>query len=294
MPPTRIGLVGLSPNAISAYASTAHLPYLTHSPHYTITALCNSTLPSARTAIAAYHLPASTAAYDSVAALAADPNVDLVVVSVKVGLHAALAAPALRAWKPVLCEWPLGINSTEAAQLAALAAENGVKTYVGAQTRFSPPVAALRKLLASGAIGEVLSTDVTATFGPPIEIWMKSADFYLDLKSGGNPLAIRFAHFVDAFCHTLGEFEGYDSVLKTNGKSVKVYDITMGEMATVAKEPESKPYETMTRTSPDEILLHGTLAGGAVAGLHFRTGEKEIDGSSFKWTITGTGGIVQV
>ncbi|KAF2807340.1 NAD(P)-binding protein, partial [Mytilinidion resinicola] len=294
MAPTRIGLVGLSPNAISAYASTAHLPYLTHSPHYTITALCNSTIPSARAAIAAYALPESTAAYDSVAELSKDPNVDLVVVSVKVGLHAALVAPALDAGKAVLCEWPLGVNAGEAAQLAALAKQKGVKTYVGAQARFSPPVAALRQLLASGAIGKVLSTDVTATFGPAIDIWMKSADFYLDLKSGGNPLAIRFAHFVDAFCNTLGEFAAYDSVLKTNGKSVKVYDIAMGEMGAVAREPESKPYEIMTRTSPDEILLHGTLVGGAVAGLHFRTGEREVDGSSFRWTITGTGGIVQV
>jgi predicted dehydrogenase len=294
MAPTRIGLVGLSTNAISAYASSAHLPYLTNSPNFAITALCNSSIASAQAAIAHYKLPPSTGAYDSVAELSKDSNVDLIVISVKVGSHYALVKPALLAHKAVLCEWPLGVSVDQAKQLAAIAKEQGVKTYVGSQTRFSPPVVALRELLSSGAIGKVTSTDVNGTFGPTIEVWMKSAEFYLDMHSGGNPLAIRFGHFVDAFCVTLGEFESYHSVLATNGKSVKVYDMTMVEMAQVAKDPESKPYELTTRTSPEEILLHGTLDSGAVASVHFRTGAPEIDGSILKWTITGTKGVVQV
>ncbi|XTI83100.1 NAD(P)-binding protein [Cenococcum geophilum] len=289
----RIGLIGLSANAISSWAEKAHLPYLQSDPRYEITALCNTSVSSAEKAINHFNLPASTKAYDSVATLAADPDVDLVVVSVRVQNHYEAVKPALLAGKGVFCEWPFSVNATEAQELAALAKEKGVKTMVGVQGRASPVVVKLKELVNSGAIGEVVSTDVAASLGPRMEAWTENASFVLDINSGGTPLNIRFGHFLDPFCHVLGEFESHHSLLATNGKEVKVYDVPLTDLARAAEDPQ-KPYRVAQRTSSDEILLHGRLEGGAVASLHFRTGPPEPDGMGLRWLITGTQGSIEI
>lgn len=68
MAPIRIGLIGLSGAPADKYegagwAARAHLPYLTASPHYEIVALLNTSVDSAKAAIAKYELPNETKAY---------------------------------------------------------------------------------------------------------------------------------------------------------------------------------------------------------------------------------------
>lgn len=68
MAPIRVGLIGLSGAPPDAYEGTswtpsAHLPYLKASPDYEIVALLNSSVESAKSAIARYELPSTTKAY---------------------------------------------------------------------------------------------------------------------------------------------------------------------------------------------------------------------------------------
>lgn len=49
-------------------------------------------------------------AYSSAEYIAKDPDVDLVVISVKLPFHRDLALPALKAGKDVFVEWPLAIG----------------------------------------------------------------------------------------------------------------------------------------------------------------------------------------
>ena len=76
MAPIRIGIIGLSGDAKTAWASTAHLPYLRASSEaFAITALCNTSISSAKKAIELYGLPPSTKAYGSPDDLANDDEV---------------------------------------------------------------------------------------------------------------------------------------------------------------------------------------------------------------------------
>ena len=76
MSPIRVGIVGLSPNAVTSWASRAHLPYLLASEgKYEIKALCNSSVESAQAAIETYKLPSATKAYGNPEDLARDPDV---------------------------------------------------------------------------------------------------------------------------------------------------------------------------------------------------------------------------
>ena len=195
----RVGLIGLSTKKelsnTGAWASLAHFPFLAASPHYRVVALLNSTIESAKASIAHHHLGPDVKAYGSPEDLAKDENVDLVVVSVQVDKHYALAKPALMAGKDLFVEWPLGANLGQAEELAELAKAKGVRTVVGLQARPSVVVKKIKEIIDSGKIGRVLSTSVVAnTQGFAIGTWPADAEYYLDENSGGNTLTIPFAH----------------------------------------------------------------------------------------------------
>jgi predicted dehydrogenase len=76
---------------------------------------------------------------------------------VKVPYHRELVSEALNAGKNVYCEWPLGNGLTEATELARLANDRKLPGVVGTQAIASPEVEYVRKIVADGYVGEVLS-----------------------------------------------------------------------------------------------------------------------------------------
>lgn len=197
--PIRIGILGLSKGTGAlvpgVWAARAHLPYLLASPKYQIVAVSNSSVQSAQAAIDHHKLGPDVKAYGSPDDIANDPNVDMVVISVRVGKHYALAKPALLASKDVFVEWPLGASTAEAKELTELAEAKGLKTFVGLQARASPLVVKIKELVQSGKIGKVLSSTVIGTFsGLPVGTWPAGAEYYFDIDSGGNPFTIFFGH----------------------------------------------------------------------------------------------------
>jgi predicted dehydrogenase len=101
--PLRIGIIGLS--AERGWATAAHIPALRAlSDDFELAGVANTSFASARAAPAAFGLPR---AFESTAQLVASPDIDVVVVSVKVPHHRELVSEALNAGKSVYCEWPL-------------------------------------------------------------------------------------------------------------------------------------------------------------------------------------------
>jgi predicted dehydrogenase len=192
MAPLRVGFIGLS--ATMSWAVFAHLPYLKASSKYEIVALCNSSVESAKAAIKAHALPATTKAYGSPEDLAADPDVDLVVCSVRVDKHYPTLLPSIKAGKDVFCEWPLASNAAQAEEMLALAQEKGVKTVVGLQQHVSPALKKIKEVIASGKIGKVLSSTFHGTplvFGATVP---ENALYQNDISIGGNLVTIYGVH----------------------------------------------------------------------------------------------------
>src|SRR4029077_10812847 len=98
-------------------------------------------------------------------ALDADAEVEAVAVAVRVPAHYELSKNALEAGKHVYCEWPLGANTKEAEELAALARKMKVRTMVGLQRRASPAYLYLRELVKDGYVGQVLSVNMVMMGG---------------------------------------------------------------------------------------------------------------------------------
>lgn len=89
----------------------------------------------------------------------ADPAVDAVAVATPAWTHTAVAAAALRAGKHVLVEKPLATSSEEARHLIELAEEAGRILMCDHTYCYTPAVQAIRDMIASGEVGELLFVD---------------------------------------------------------------------------------------------------------------------------------------
>ncbi|TDT98074.1 putative dehydrogenase [Streptomyces sp. 846.5] len=265
--PIGIGFIGLSASA--GWAAQAHLPALAAVPGYEVRALSASSPASAKAAGEKYGIPL---AFGSAEELVRRDEVDLVVVTVKVPHHRELTLAALDAGKAVLTEWPLGNGLGEAEELAAVAEEKGIRTFVGLQARSAPAVRYVRDLVAEGYVGEVLSTSMIASgLGWGAEFAPRS-EYLLDRDNGATLLTIPFGHTIDALTMALGEFADVKATVATRRGQVR-------NMATGQLTP---------MTAPDQVAVTGVLEGGAVASVHFRGGASRA--TDFHWEINGTEG----
>jgi predicted dehydrogenase len=291
MTPIRVGIIGLTsatgdPTASpgDGWAASAHLPYLLASPQYEIVALCNSSVNSAKIAVKRHNLPSTTKTYGSAKDLANDPDVDLIVCCVRVDRHYELIKPALEKGKAVFVEWPLGANLKEAEELAAIAEKSGSKTIVGLQGRMSPQVWKVKELIKDGKIGNVLSSTITADaggLGGPTE--PPGIDYLAKKAVGGNILTILFGHMVDNALYALGELEDFSALLATRYPKTQLLN------------PDGSLAGTITRETPDQVLVQGTIAGsGAPLSIHLRGGKPFKGTPSLIWRIFGTKGEIKV
>lgn len=95
--------------------------------------------------------------------LLADPAVDAVYIATPHSEHAAAAAAALRAGKPVLCEKPLAATVAQAEAVVQLAHTRSVFLMEALWTRYLPALRQAEGWLLEGRIGRVLA--VQSSFG---------------------------------------------------------------------------------------------------------------------------------
>jgi len=267
----RVGIIGANPDR--GWATQAHIPALKSlSDDFEITALSTSRRESADAASKLFGVPL---AFDSHHDLVNSDAVDVVAVTVKVPHHLELATAALEAGKAVYCEWPLGRDLDDARAMAALAAEQGVRTVVGLQARQAPAIELVRTLLSDGYVGEVLSTTMVG-LSVPGDVVVQPNAYMLDRTNGANALTIAVGHSLDVLNYVLGEFTDLSAV-----SDVRRPLITIEETG-----------EKIMKTAADQIALIGTLACGATASVHIR--EAVAGGTGFLWEINGTDGTLRI
>ena len=96
-------------------------------------------------------------AYDSEAALLADPEIDAVYIASPVVLHAKQAMMAADAGKHILIEKPLAMTSEEGQKVVDYCESKGVKIAAGLMMRFGAYVMAMKQAIADGKIGRPVS-----------------------------------------------------------------------------------------------------------------------------------------
>src|SRR5437899_4173691 len=265
-----VGIIGVSP--VRGWAATAHIPALRALPNYEIRALSAHSAGSARAAGEAFGVSAAFSDHEQ---MVSEPDIDLVAVTVKVPHHRELVSAALAAGKAVYCEWPLGRDLDDARAIAALAAEQGVRTVVGLQARQAPAIEFVQELLSDGYVGEVLSTTMIG-LSVPGDILGRPNAYMLDKTNGANALTIAVGHSLDTLTYVLGEFIDLSAV-----SDLRRPLITIEETG-----------ERIVKTAADQIAVIGTLTSGATATVHVR--EAVAGGTGFLWEINGTDGTLRI
>ena len=266
----RLGYVGANVN--STWASQSHFPALLASPDIEFTAVCTTRTESAEEARQAF---GAKLAFHDFREMAVSPEIDAVAVVVRVPSHYEPTKAAIEAGKHVFTEWPLGQNTAEAEELAALARVKGVRTAVGLQSRVSPALLYVKELIETGYVGEVLSCHVTTMRGGAVER-SSSETWQRDVSQGANTLTIANGHVIDALRFVAGDFTRVASMVSTQVKQW---------------------YETDTErfvevTSPDNVRVSGQLESGAAASVH--VGAVPWAGSGFRMEIYGREGTLAV
>jgi len=279
--PIRVGIIGVHPDR--GWASTAHVPALRDLPQYRLSAVSHSRIETAKASAEKFGFDYALSSSED---LVNHPEVDLVVVTVRVPEHLHLVTAALAAGKSVFSEWPLGMNLADAEAMNSLAATTGGSTMIGLQTRANPTLRHMRKLIKQGYIGEVLSASVIGsgiTWGEEIE---EAFRYTLDAAKGASMLHVPFAHTIDALLFAIDEdFLSVSGTLVNRRSTIRVM--------------ESK--EVVPLDVADQIAFTGRLSSGGLVTSHFRGGlsratnfHLEINGSRGDLLLTSPVGYVGV
>lgn len=157
------------------------------------------------------------------AAVAADPEIQLGVVCTPSGLHARQGIELARAGKHVVVEKPMALRLDEADRLIEECDRAGVKLFVVKQNRYNLPVRKAREAIASGRMGRVFLGDVRV-------LWHRTQAYY-DAESwrgtwemDGGVLTNQASHHIDLLIWMMGEVESVFARGRTAMHHIEVED----------------------------------------------------------------------
>jgi predicted dehydrogenase len=161
-----------------------------------------------------------------------------------------MVAMALAAGKHVYCEWPLARNTDEAQRLLDLANNATSVTQIGLQARHAPALVYARDLIREGVIGNLHSAHLNHSVD-----WMpmlpSSLSYLQDFDSGAHMLSIPGGHSLDTLRWLSGDITELSAMVAT-----RVEDVLMVDTG-----------KTITRSSPDQVLVHATTGDGVLISL---------------------------
>lgn len=142
---------------------------------------------TAKTLATKYGFDYSTSDYKEILK---DKDVDLVIITTRHDMHAAMVVETLKAGKHVFVEKPLALNNGELEEIIKIY-NNQQLTHsitVGFNRRFSPHARKARELIGTSLVNMVAT--MNAGFIPP-DIWVQ------DMKIGGGRIVGEACHFID-------------------------------------------------------------------------------------------------
>ena len=214
-------------------------------------------------------------AYDSEAALLADPEIDAVYIASPVVLHAKQAMMAADAGKHILIEKPLAMTSEEGQKVVDYCESKGVKIAAGLMMRFGAYVMAMKQAIADGKIGRPVSgfSQFTCWYPDMPGNWRQSKK-----NGGGGAMMDMGVHCIDLIRYVTGQ--NVRQVAAMHDTLTFHYDVE--DSSTLIMRLENGALATVQSNFniPDEASLwrleffgtRGRLAGNGVIG--------QVDGGS--------------
>ncbi len=138
--------------------------------------------------------------YSDMAELLADSRVDIVLCATPNDVHKDIVIAAMRAGKHVVCEKPVAMSVAELDEMLACQRECGVVFSVHQNRRWDVDFLAIKSLIASGEIGEVLNIEsrVHGSRGIP-------SDWRCHKPEGGGMILDWGVHLIDQMLQLIPE-----------------------------------------------------------------------------------------
>jgi predicted dehydrogenase len=162
-----------------------------------------------------------TTAYDSLDLLLSESRPDGVIVATPSELHVPHALSCIEAGVPVLVEKPIATSVADGQALVHASHRTGVPVLVGHHRRHSPILAASRKIVGSGALGDLVAVTAVTLFPKP------SAYFEIGpwrRRPGGGPILINLIHDVDALRALAGDVVAVQAAASNRVRGFEVED----------------------------------------------------------------------
>lgn len=215
----RVGVIGCG-----GIAQEAHLPgYAALADKVEIAAVCDVDVARAREVAERFGVKQ---VYGSHLELLADPTIKAVSVCTPNYLHATQAIDAMKAGKAVLGEKPMATTREDAQAMLDVAEETGAILMIGFTHRFFRANRYMRKLIQSGAIGEVVSMRVRMAHHGPYDSWVAKSDwFFRHEMAGGGAVLDMGIHALDIMRFLNGEITEIKGMTATKVQKIKDEDM---------------------------------------------------------------------
>lgn len=179
----------------------------------------------------------------------ADPRVQAVVLATPHSLHTAQVIEVARAGKAVFCEKPLAMKKADAVRAVQACQKAGVVLGIGTNKRFWPSMRELRRVVASGELGEILHVEA----------------HYSNLNSNKN-----FATWRDSPAESPGG--------GMTGSGIHALDAVVGlagpvrraNAQLISRKPQPDPLDTVSVLFEFENRISGTLAAVRATPFYWR------------------------
>lgn len=186
------------------------------------------------------------------------PDIDIVDICTPNFLHPIIAIEAAKAGKQIVCEKPLANTLKEAKDMLAAAKKAKIKHMCGFSYRFAPAVQSIKKLVDSGALGEIFHFRAAYQ-----QDWIVDPEFPMVWRlkkkhTGSGALGDIGAHITD-LCHFLvGPVGEVTSAMETFIKKRVVADSDVGAWAAKGSK-KTKQYDTVD--VDDAAIFIGRIKG---------------------------------
>lgn len=169
----KVGVIGAN------WTLAAHVPAWRMLPDVEVVAICTSREETARAAAARAGIERP---YWDAAAMAADPDIDIIDVGTKPSLRYDMVMGALNNGKHVYNCLPFATNLEKAREMSELARSKGLVGAVDAQWRWTPAVRRMKEIIGAGDIGRPL----TATIELQLPLYAHDGFVYTACAMGGG------------------------------------------------------------------------------------------------------------
>ena len=182
----------------------------------------------ARSALAAASFAAANAIprhYTDIAALLADTEIDVVIITTPNGTHLEYAEAAASAGKHVIVEKPLEINAPRAQKIVDACEKAGQRLFVIYQRRYSQAVQQTIDDLKRGRLGEIVLVNIVDNQFRPRRYYQNAAWRGTHELEGGGCVITQSTHMIDLAQFILGPITSVYARTRTAWHDIDTEDV---------------------------------------------------------------------